>query len=108
MDKETALSCARRFANEVAKEIKPEQIVLYGSYASGRARDDSDIDIAVIFNGFDGDYLGVSSWLWSLTWKISSYIEPILLDVQNDRSGFAAEVLRTGERLLSAEMEASG
>jgi len=108
MDKETALGCARRFANEVAKEIKPEQIVLYGSYASGRARDDSDIDIAVIFNGFDGDYLGVSSWLWSLTWKISSYIEPILLDVQNDRSGFAAEVLRTGERLLNAEMEASG
>ena len=107
MDKETALGCARRFANEVAKEIRPEQIVLYGSYANGKARTDSDIDIAVIFNGFNGDYLGVSSWLWSLTWKISSYIEPILLDVQNDRSGFAAEVLRTGEPLLSMEIKRS-
>ena len=44
MDKETALGCALRFAIEVTKEFKPEQIVLYGSYASGRARDDSDIE----------------------------------------------------------------
>ena len=100
MDKETALACAHRFADEVVKEITPDQIVLYGSYVCGTAGDDSDIDIAVIFNGFNGDFLGVYSWLWSLTWKISSYIEPILLDVQNDRSGFAGEVLRTGEQLI--------
>ena len=97
MDKATALACAKRFAEEVAKELRPEKIVLYGSYATDSARDDSDIDVAVIFNGFDGDFLHVSSWLWSLTWEVSSYIEPILLDRANDRSGFIAEILKTGK-----------
>ena len=76
MDKKTALACARRFAEEVTKELRPEKIVLFGSYTTDRAREDSDIDVAVIFNGFEGDFLRVSSWLWSLTWEVSSYIEP--------------------------------
>ena len=97
MDKEAALAYARQYAIEVVKELKPEKIVLYGSYAKDRANEDSDIDVAVIFNGFDGDFLRVSSWLWSLTWKVSSYIEPILLDMTTDRSGFAAEIIKTGE-----------
>jgi predicted nucleotidyltransferase len=97
MDKTTALACVRRYAEEVTKELKPEKIVMFGSYAAGQPHDDSDIDVAVIFNGFEGDVLRVSSWLWSLTWKVSSYIEPILLDISDDKSGFAEEVLRTGE-----------
>jgi predicted nucleotidyltransferase len=97
MDKGTALAYARQYAMEVVKELEPEKIVLYGSYAEGCANEDSDIDVAVIFNGFDGDFLRVSSWLWSLTWKVSSYIEPILLAITSDGSGFAAEIIKTGE-----------
>ena len=74
MDKATAIACARRFAEEVAKELNPEKIVVFGSYATGQIHEDSDIDVAVIFNGFEGDFHRVSSWLWSLTWKVSSYI----------------------------------
>jgi predicted nucleotidyltransferase len=99
MDKAEALACARRYAEEVIKELKPEKIVMFGSYATGhgQAHEDSDIDVAVIFNGFEGDFLRVSSWLWSLTWKVDSHIEPILLDRADDRSGFVAEVLKTSE-----------
>jgi predicted nucleotidyltransferase len=97
MDKAEALACARRYAEEVTKELKPEKIVMFGSYATGQAHEDSDIDVAVIFNGFEGDFLRVSSWLWSLTWKVDSHIEPILLDRSDDRSGFVAEVLKTSE-----------
>ena len=97
MDKAAALACARRYAEEVTKELKPEKIVLFGSYANGQAHEDSDIDVAVIFNGFEGDFLRISSWLWSLTWKISSHIEPILLDRTDDKSGLVEEILRTGE-----------
>lgn len=97
MDKTKALAYARQYAEAVTKEIKPEQIVMFGSYAVDNAKDDSDIDIAVIFNGFDGDFLRVSSWLWSLTWRVSSYIEPILLDRTNDKSGFVTEILENGE-----------
>ncbi len=97
MDKAAAIACVRRYAEEVTKELNPEAIVMFGSYAAGQAREDSDIDVAVIFNGFEGDFLRVSSWLWSLTWQVSSHIEPILLDRTSDQSGFVAEVLKTGE-----------
>ena len=97
MDKAAALACARRYAEEVTKELKPEKIVMFGSYANGQAHEDSDIDVAVIFNGFEGDFLRVSSWLWSLTWMVDSHIEPILLDRADDRSGFVEEILKTSE-----------
>jgi len=97
MDKAAALACARRYAEEVTKELKPEKIVMFGYYANGQAHEDSDIDVAVIFNGFEGDFLRVFSWLWSLTWKGDSHIEPILLDRADDKSGFVEEVLKTSE-----------
>ena len=97
MDKAAALACARRYAEEVIKELKPEKIVMFGSYATGHAHENSDIDVAVIFNGFEGDFLRVSSWLWSLTWKVDSHIEPILLDRADDRSGFVEEILKSCE-----------
>jgi predicted nucleotidyltransferase len=103
MDKGTALDYARQYAAEVTKKLKPELIVMYGSYVAGNAGRDSDIDVAVIFNEFDDDFLRVSSWLWSLTWKVSSHIEPILLDRANDDSGFVAEIMRTGELIYQRQ-----
>jgi len=37
-----------KFAREVAREFAPERIVLFGSYATGKATEDSDVDILVI------------------------------------------------------------
>ncbi len=97
MDKAAAIACVKQYAEEVTRELKPDAIVMFGSYAAGQAHEDSDIDVAVIFNDFAGDFLRVSSWLWSLTWKVNSQIEPILLDRTNDHCGFVAEVLKNGE-----------
>jgi predicted nucleotidyltransferase len=102
MDKVKAVNIVRQYADEVTKSIKPEQIVLFGSYAAGDYRDDSDIDVAVIYNDFHGDFLEVSSFLWSKTRKISSLIEPVLLDRAHDESGFVEEILRTGEVVYHA------
>lgn len=38
----------RRFALEVARRFRPERIILFGSYAQGRATRDSDVDILVV------------------------------------------------------------
>ena len=35
-------------AERIAREFRPERIVLFGSYAAGRARQDSDVDLLVI------------------------------------------------------------
>ena len=99
MDKTTALNYARAYAEKVKEIYSPDAIVLYGSYASGTPTEHSDIDIAVIFNGFEGDFLETSAALYQLTCDISTAIEPILLDTMTDKSGFVNKVISTGERV---------
>lgn len=89
----------KRFSASVRENINPQKIILYGSYSRNEQTEDSDIDIAVIYDGFSGDIIDVSSILWRLAWKIDSRIEPVLLDKKNDMSGFAEEVLKTGIEL---------
>lgn len=96
MDAKRAEAIVREYAQEVAAQFNPEQIVLYGSYANGTATVSSDIDVAVIYNGFEGSLLETSAKLWSLARRYSTDIEPILLDKKSDRSGFVSTVLETG------------
>ena len=102
MDQRTARFTAERYAERVAREYKPSAIVLYGSHAKGNAREDSDIDVAVIFDGFSGDWLKTSSQLWRLAEDISYDIEPVLLDSTKDKSGFVADVFKTGRVIYQA------
>jgi predicted nucleotidyltransferase len=36
------------YCREIARQFRPQRIVLFGSYAYGRPSDDSDVDIMVI------------------------------------------------------------
>lgn len=38
----------RRYARAIAEEFRPEQIILFGSYAWGRPNEDSDVDLLVV------------------------------------------------------------
>jgi len=67
LDKTTVIDMVERYADLVKKELSPAFIVLYGSYVNGTPHEDSDIDVAIIFNGFSGDWLKTSAWLWGLT-----------------------------------------
>jgi len=96
------MNAVHSYAKEVARVMSPAAIVFYGSYANGMANEDSDIDIAVIFNNFQGDWLKTSAALWGLTENISTYIEPILLDNADDPSGFVREVMKTGQVVYTA------
>jgi len=42
------MSAIRAFAREVAKQFKPERIILFGSHAYGKPHADSDVDILVV------------------------------------------------------------
>jgi predicted nucleotidyltransferase len=48
MDKEQALQIAEQYAEIVAKEFNPKQILLFGSHLNGTPHEYSDIDIAVV------------------------------------------------------------
>jgi len=103
MDRDVALELAAAYAEKVRKVLHPYSIVLYGSYAKNSATKDSDIDIAVIFDGYTGDWLKDSALLWKLTRNVSTAIEPILLDRRQDPSGFVEEVISTGEVLYCVQ-----
>lgn len=56
MDKKKAESkiqkIVKEFARELAKEIDVERIILFGSYAKGNPRKDSDLDLLIISPDF--------------------------------------------------------
>jgi predicted nucleotidyltransferase len=97
MDKIQVVNTVRRYAEAVIQEFQPEAILIFGSCVSGVATEKSDIDVAVIYERFEGDFWESSARLYTLRRGISSLIEPHLLDRSDDRSGFVEEVLRTGE-----------
>ena len=104
LDQETVINIVERYADLLRKELSPSAIILYGSYVKGNAHKDSDIDVAVIFDGFTGDRFKTSVQLWKLREDISLYIEPILLDSTKDRSGFVRHVYKTGRIIYQSEI----
>jgi predicted nucleotidyltransferase len=42
------LSAIRRYARAIAKRFKPQQVILFGSYADGDPTPDSDVDLLVV------------------------------------------------------------
>jgi len=38
----------RALCRRIAEEFRPERIILFGSHASGHAREDSDVDLLVV------------------------------------------------------------
>jgi predicted nucleotidyltransferase len=78
------------------KYIPLEKIYLYGSYAKNTNRTDSDIDVAIVVNKIEGDYFTIQPLLWKLRRQIDDRIEPILIEKDNDISGFLVEIQRNG------------
>lgn len=102
MDRKTAIEKVKQYADIIAAQFPVRKVVLYGSYARGNARPESDIDVAVVVDRIEGDFLDSASKLFRLRREIDLRIEPVLLEQTHDASGFLEEILRTGELVYSA------
>lgn len=102
MDKKSALEIAQTYATLVQENFDVKRILLYGSYAKGTPNKNSDIDIAVIVDDIEGDYLAQQTKLFKLRRGIDLRIEPVLLLNSRDYSGFLAEIMATGEVIYSS------
>ena len=76
-----------------------EKVYLFGSYAKGKSKKESDIDLALIFNDLDDSErfdIQVQSML--LASQIDSRIEPHPISLNDFVSGnpFVVEIQRTG------------
>jgi predicted nucleotidyltransferase len=95
MDKASAIDLARRYSELVIRHLPVKQVYLFGSYAREAAGPDSDIDIAVIVERLDVDYLDEQARLFRLRRSVDLRIEPVLIE-DGDRSGILKSIRDTG------------
>ena len=96
MDKAEAISKVRAYRRLLLQHLPVEQVYLFGSYAAGRQREDSDIDVAVVVAEAPGDFFTVNPLLWRLRRQIDERIEPILIERKNDDANFLGDIALTG------------
>ena len=90
---------ANQYSKLVGQHYDTEKIILFGSYARGNAKPESDIDIAVVMNYPEKDWLKISSSLHRIKTSIDMRIEPILLSPHQNASGFLEEINKHGINL---------
>jgi predicted nucleotidyltransferase len=61
----------------VKKGIRIDQVILYGSYASGNMKQYSDIDLAIISPDFGNDKFEESKLLLQAAWRVDPRIQPM-------------------------------
>ena len=96
MDQKKAINIVQQYVELIKQNYKVKQIYLFGSYAKGNAEEDSDIDVAIVLDRIGDDYLAQSTKLFQLRRKIDLRIEPVLLEFNNDISGFLYEIVSNG------------
>ncbi len=96
MDQQEIIEKLSSYRKLVAMHFDIEMLILFGSHAKGTARNDSDIDVAVVVNKVTGDFKEYVPLLWKLRRQIDSRIEPVLIEKDHDPGGFLQEILSTG------------
>ncbi|MDR1700903.1 MAG: nucleotidyltransferase domain-containing protein [Lachnoclostridium sp.] len=87
------------------KEVFPiDKVFLFGSYAKGTQKEDSDIDICFFSNSFEGKKsVDILCELLTIARKYPSYdIEPkvfLTSDLEKDNP-FVKEIIRTGREIM--------
>jgi predicted nucleotidyltransferase len=79
--------------------VNISKIILFGSYAKGKAGPDSDIDLVVVSNQFGRDTAKEMMSLRKIALKVDSHIEPVPLspdDLSDKYSSFSQEINRYG------------
>ena len=78
MAKREATKIIKKFVKALKQEgISVDRVILYGSYARGKTRPDSDIDVAVISKNFGRDRVEEGMTLFRIAGKVDPRLEPI-------------------------------
>jgi predicted nucleotidyltransferase len=108
MDQQSAVATVGKYAEIVRNHFPVVKVILFGSYARGDQRVNSDIDVAVVLERLEGDFLDSAALAQRLIRDIDLSIEPILLVDEYDPSGFLAHIEATGITVYTAESAPAG
>ena len=96
MDKKEAIIKLGRYKELLSEEMLFDEMILFGSYAKGNQREDSDIDVAIVVDTIQGDYFSTRPLLWKIRREVDDRIEPVILEKSHDESGFLREIMENG------------
>jgi len=65
------------------KGIRVSKVILYGSYAGGRFRNESDIDVAIVSPDFGKDRFEEGASLFKIASQIDPRIEPVPISLRS-------------------------
>ncbi|MBW2195491.1 MAG: nucleotidyltransferase domain-containing protein [Deltaproteobacteria bacterium] len=91
------------FVSRLTSEIAVEEVILFGSYAHGSAREYSDIDLAIISDSFqDKTRIENMQYLSRIAADYNSLVEALPFTAEEyrklDNRTFLASILKTGQR----------
>lgn len=99
MDQREVIDKVKAYKLLLKEHLHFENMYLFGSYAKGTYRDDSDIDVAIIVDHIEGDYFSINPILWKLRRQIDDRIEPILIEKKFDDADFLGEIQKYGIKI---------
>ena len=82
--------------------IHVQQAILFGSYATGKRDEWSDIDLAIVSKDFIGNRFEDRNKIRKITLQVNSDISPTPYRPEdfNDSDYFVREILETGKRIV--------
>ncbi|NLW48945.1 MAG: nucleotidyltransferase domain-containing protein [Firmicutes bacterium] len=97
-------NAVREYITELSKEIPVQKAVLFGSYARGNYHQDSDVDLAIFSDYFEGtSRVNGIKFLLRKARKYNSFdFQPIPFTYRDyiEPTGFVAEVLKDGVEII--------
>jgi uncharacterized protein len=96
MGKREVIKKLHQYKLLISSHFDVDKVVLFGSYARGTQRSDSDIDVAIVVNSISTDFFSYAPLLWKLRLEVDNRIEPVLIINGKDESGFLQEILQAG------------
>lgn len=94
-DLNAALKIVEKYAELLKENMDVKGVYLFGSFVRGGFDEDSDIDVAVVSDEFNGDLVDDTLKLMRLRRKVDNRIEPhpFLLKDFNENNPFVKELM---------------
>ena len=87
MGKSQAVKIIRKFVKALRHEgISVDRVILYGSCVTGKARPESDIDVAIVSKDFGKDRVDEGMTLYRIAGKVNACLEPVPISIEAYRN----------------------
>lgn len=97
-------NAVKEYISELSKEIPVQKVILFGSYANGNYTKDSDVDLAIFSDYFEGRSRidGIKFLLSRARKYVKMDFQPIPFTYRDyiESDGFAAEILKKGVEIV--------